>query len=197
MDPLRAGPDHVPRGHPRATTSSWHSPWSSTCTLSSASSRSPSYGEGWGLYAERLADEMGLYATPLQRLGMLTLDSLRASRLVVDTGIHAKGWTRQRAIDFLYDHTALVRGIVEAEVDRYIADPGQAASYMIGRLEIDRLRADAAGRLGDRFSVRAFHDTILHGGMTPLDELARRIDAWIDATPRRERADHVVDVRRR
>ena len=113
------------------------------------------YGEGWGLYAERLADEMGLYATPLQRVGMLTLDSLRASRLVVDTGIHAKGWTRQRAIDFLYDHTALVRGTVEAEIDRYIADPGQAASYMIGRLEIDRLRAEAARRLGDRFSIRA------------------------------------------
>ena len=111
------------------------------------------YSEGWGLYAERLADEMDLYATPLQRIGMLTLDSLRASRLVVDTGIHAKGWTRQQAIDFLYDHTALTRANVEAEIDRYIADPGQAASYMIGRLEIDRLRADAATRLGNRFSV--------------------------------------------
>jgi uncharacterized protein (DUF885 family) len=136
------------------------------------------YGEGWGLYAERLADEMGLYATPLQRVGMLTLDSLRASRLVVDTGIHAKGWTRQRAIDFLHDHTALVRSNVETEVDRYIADPGQAAAYMVGRLEIDRLRADAARRLGDRFSIPSFHSTILHGGMTPLDELARRVDAW-------------------
>ena len=111
------------------------------------------YSEGWGLYAERLADEMGLYTTPLQRIGMLTLDSLRASRLVVDTGIHAKGWTRQQAIDFLHDHTALARSSVEAEIDRYIADPGQAASYMIGRLEIDRLRADAATRLGNRFSV--------------------------------------------
>jgi uncharacterized protein (DUF885 family) len=141
------------------------------------------YGEGWGLYAERLADEMGLYATPLQRVGMLTLDSLRASRLVVDTGIHAKGWTRQRAIDFLYDHTALVRSNVEAEVDRYIADPGQAAAYMVGRLEIDRLRADAARRLGDRFSIPSFHSTILHGGMTPLDELARRVDAWTGTIP--------------
>ena len=141
------------------------------------------YGEGWGLYAERLADEMGLYTTPLQRVGMLTLDSLRASRLVVDTGIHAKGWTRQHAIDFLYENTALLRGTIEDEVDRYIADPGQAASYMIGRLEIDRLRADAAARLGDRFSVRGFHDTILHGGMTPLGELACRVDAWIEATP--------------
>ncbi len=141
------------------------------------------YGEGWGLYAERLADEMGLYGTPLQRVGMLTLDSIRASRLVVDTGIHAKGWTRQRAIDFFHDHTALIPSSIEAEIDRYIAGPGQAASYMVGRLEIDRLRADAASRLGNRYSIRSFHDTILHGGMTPLDELARRIDAWIEATP--------------
>ena len=137
------------------------------------------YSEGWGLYSERLADEMQLYATPLQRIGMLTLDSLRASRLVVDTGIHAKGWTRQQAIDFLHAHTALARSNVEAEVDRYIADPGQAVSYMIGRLELDRLRADAATRLGNRFSIPSFHDTILHGGMTPLDELARRINTWI------------------
>jgi uncharacterized protein (DUF885 family) len=137
------------------------------------------FNEGWGLYAERLADEMGLYNTPLQRIGMLTLDSLRASRLVVDTGIHAKGWTRQRAVDFLHHHTALARGNVEAEIDRYIADPGQAASYMIGRLEIDRLRADAAQRLGGRFSIPAFHDTILHGGMTPLGDLTRRIQDWV------------------
>jgi uncharacterized protein (DUF885 family) len=138
------------------------------------------FNEGWGLYAERLADEMGLYDTPLQRIGMLTLDSLRASRLVVDTGIHARGWTRQRAVDFLHDHTALARSTVEADIDRYIADPGQAASYMIGRLEIDRLRAHAAQRLGDKFSITAFHDTILHGGMTPLNELSRRVNAWID-----------------
>jgi uncharacterized protein (DUF885 family) len=136
------------------------------------------YSEGWGLYAERLADEMGLYETPLQRIGMLTLDSLRASRLVVDTGIHAKGWTRQQAADFLHDHTALARGTVEAEIDRYIADPGQAASYMVGRLQIDRLRADAASRLGDRFSISGFHDTVLHGGMTPLSDLTRRVNGW-------------------
>jgi uncharacterized protein (DUF885 family) len=138
------------------------------------------FNEGWGLYAERLADEMGLYDSPLQRIGMLTLDSLRAGRLVVDTGIHAKGWTRQRAVDFLHDHTALARDDVEAEIDRYIADPGQAASYMIGRLEIDRLRTHAAQRLGGTFSIPAFHDTILHGGMTPLGDLARRIEEWID-----------------
>ena len=137
------------------------------------------YSEGWGLYAERLADEMGLYTTPLQRVGMLTLDSLRASRLVVDTGLHAKAWTRQQAIDFLYAHTALRRSGVEAEIDRYIAEPGQAASYMIGRLELDRLRAGAARRLGARFSVAEFHDTVLGSGMAPLDELDRRIETWI------------------
>jgi uncharacterized protein (DUF885 family) len=142
------------------------------------------YLEGWGLYAERLADEMGLYSSALQRIGMLTMDSLRASRLVVDTGIHALGWSRQRAVDFLYDHTALTRPNVEAEIDRYIAGPGQAASYMIGRLELDRLRADATRRLGDRFSIATFHDAVLHGGMTPLGELARRIDTWITNSAR-------------
>ena len=137
------------------------------------------YLEGWGLYAERLADEMGLYASPLQRIGMLTMDSLRASRLVVDTGLHASGWSRQQAVDFLYDHTALTRPNVEAEIDRYIADPAQATSYMIGRIELDRLRVDATSRLGGRFAITEFHDTVLHGGMTPLGELARRVDAWI------------------
>ena len=137
------------------------------------------YGEGWGLYAERLADEMGLYANALQRLGMLTLDSLRASRLVVDTGIHARGWSRARAVAFLHDHTALTMSAVEAEIDRYIADPGQAVSYMVGRLELERLRAEAAARLGGRFSIRAFHDVVLQGGMTPLGELARRIERWV------------------
>jgi uncharacterized protein (DUF885 family) len=140
------------------------------------------YLEGWGLYAERLADEMGLYASPLQRIGMLTMDSLRASRLVVDTGLHAIGWSRQQAIDYLYNHTALTRPNVEAEIDRYIADPAQATSYMIGRLELDRLRADATSRLGDRFSISEFHDTVLHGGMTPLGELTRRVGAWITNT---------------
>ncbi len=138
------------------------------------------YGEGWGLYAERLADEMALYSSPLQRLGMLTLDSLRAARLVVDTGLHAMGWTRDEAITFLADHTAQARSNAEAEVDRYIADPGQATSYMIGRLEIQRFRRRAEARLGDRFSVREFHDVVLGNGMTPLGELGRSIDVWVD-----------------
>ena len=139
-----------------------------------------SFGEGWGLYAERLADEMGLYSSPLQRLGMLTLDSLRAARLVVDTGIHALGWSRDAAIDFLLAQTALDRVNAASEIDRYIAAPGQATSYMIGRLEIQRLRAHAQQRLGSRFSVTAFHDIVLRSGMTPLHQLARSIDVWLD-----------------
>ncbi len=141
-----------------------------------------SYGEGWGLYAERLADEMSLYSGPVQRLGMLTLDSLRAARLVVDTGLHARGWTRDEAIAFLVSSTALVYDNAAREVDRYIASPGQATSYMIGRLEIDRLRADATERLGDRFSLPEFHAAVLCNGMTPLTELSRTIEAWVDQT---------------
>jgi uncharacterized protein (DUF885 family) len=142
------------------------------------------FEEGWGLYAERLADEMGLYASPLQRLGMLTMDSLRASRLVVDTGLHALAWTRQQAIDFLVEHTALDTVAAAIEIDRYIADPGQATSYMVGRIEIDRLRSEAAAHLGRRFSLRAFHDVILNGGMTPLEQLARRVRQWAATEPR-------------
>ena len=139
-----------------------------------------SYGEGWGLYAERLADEMGLYSSALQRIGMLTLDSLRAARLVVDTGIHAMGWTRAMAIEFLLDNTASERRNAESEIDRYIATPGQATSYMIGRLEIQRLRRQAEERLGPRFSIKDFHDVVLANGMTPLRQLARNVDAWIE-----------------
>jgi uncharacterized protein (DUF885 family) len=136
------------------------------------------YAEGWGLYAERLADEMGLYSSPLHRIGMLDGDSLRAARLVVDTGLHAMGWTRQQAVDFLFENTAISRPTVEAEIDRYIASPGQATGYMIGRLELVRLRREAERRLGHRFDVREFHDTVLGGGMLPLGALADRIEAW-------------------
>ncbi len=138
-----------------------------------------SYSEGWGLYAERLADEMGLYSSPLQRIGMLTLDSLRAARLVVDTGIHAMGWTRQHAIDFLLAHTASAQEVAESETDRYIAQPGQATSYMIGRLEIQRMRDEAANRLGSHFSITDFHGVVLGSGMTPLRQLGRNVDSWI------------------
>ena len=139
-----------------------------------------SFGEGWGLYAERLADEMSLYSSPRQRLGMLTMDSLRASRLVADTGLHAMGWTRDQTITFLLAHTAQDAAVATAEVDRYIADPGQATSYMIGRLEIERLRRHAEVTLGERFSVRRFHDAVLAQGNVPLAELAQSLDRWAE-----------------
>jgi uncharacterized protein (DUF885 family) len=141
-----------------------------------------SYGEGWGLYAERLADEMSLYSSPVQRMGMLTTDSLRAARLVADTGLHAFGWTREEAIEFVWRHTAQDRTGAAVEVDRYISDPGQATSYMIGRLKLEELRRHAAARLGERFSLRQFHDVVLGQGSTPLDVLARTVDTWIERT---------------
>lgn len=137
-----------------------------------------SFGEGWGLYAERLADEMALYSGPLQRLGMLTLDSLRAARLSVDTGLHALGWSRTQAIEFIVDSTPLTWADAEVEVDRYLADPGQATSYMVGRIGIDRLRASAEARLGDRFDVADFHEVILRQGMVPLTALDDAVDRW-------------------
>ncbi|QFZ16677.1 DUF885 domain-containing protein [Saccharothrix syringae] len=137
------------------------------------------YTEGWGLYTERLADEMGLYSSDVARLGMLALDSMRAGRLVVDTGLHAHGWSRQRAVDYLLEHTPMARVEVENEVDRYIAAPAQALSYMVGRLEIQRLRAAAEGALGGRFDVRAFHDLLLGGGPLPLAVLDDVVTAWV------------------
>ena len=143
-----------------------------------------SFGEGWALYAERLADEMSLYSGPLQQLGMLTLDSLRAARLVIDTGIHAMGWSRDQALETLAGCTALTRRALEAEIDRYISDPGQATSYMVGRLELERLRQVAEDRLDDRFALSAFHDAVLSNGTVPLHELARIVTAWIESDER-------------
>jgi uncharacterized protein (DUF885 family) len=136
------------------------------------------YSEGWGLYCERLADEMGLYSSDLARLGMLTADSMRAGRLVVDTGLHAKGWSRQQAVDYLAEHTPMAQVEIEAEVDRYIAYPGQALSYMVGRLELQRLRAEATAALGERFDVRAFHDLLLGNGPLPLSVLGEVVRDW-------------------
>jgi uncharacterized protein (DUF885 family) len=138
------------------------------------------YAEGWGLYCERLADEMGLYSDDLARLGMLTLDSMRAGRLVVDTGLHAKGWSRQQAIDYLTANTPMPVLEITAEVDRYVAWPGQALAYMVGRLEIDRIRSEAQHRLGDRFDVRDFHDRLLANGPLPLTVLDRVLAGWVD-----------------
>jgi uncharacterized protein (DUF885 family) len=146
------------------------------------------YDEGWALYCERLADEMGLYTDDLARLGMLAGDSLRAGRLVVDTGMHALGWSRAQAIDFLYANSPLPLAGIEVEVDRYIADPGQALAYMVGRLEIKRLRAEAERRLGPEFDIRAFHDTVLGTGSLPLTTLASHVHAWLGAGARSEAA---------
>jgi uncharacterized protein (DUF885 family) len=133
------------------------------------------YGEGWGLYTERLADEMGLYSTPLDRMGMLSADSMRACRLVVDTGMHALGWSRQKAIDYLLANSPMRESHVSAEIDRYAVTPGQALAYMIGRLEIQRIRAEAEASLGERFDIRAFHDAVLGSGPMPLPVLDRHV----------------------
>jgi uncharacterized protein (DUF885 family) len=136
--------------------------------------------EGWGLYAERLADEMGLYSDDVARMGLFAADSWRASRLVVDTGLHAMGWTRQEAVDWLAAHTPMPRIEVESEVDRYISFPGQALAYMVGRREIVRLRGMAAGRLGTAFDLKQFHDVVLRAGILPLAALARTVERWVD-----------------
>lgn len=137
------------------------------------------YVEGWGLYSERLADEIGLYGSETARLGMLSFDALRACRLVVDTGMHHFGWSRRQAMDFMWENTATTRANVRNEIDRYAAWPGQALAYMIGRREIARLRALAEDRLGPRFDIRDFHGTVLGNGAVPLDVLDQIVAAWL------------------
>jgi len=136
-------------------------------------------GEGWGLYAEKLGEDMGMYTTPYERLGRLTYEMWRACRLVVDTGIHAFGWTRDQARAYLRDHTALSEHEITTEVDRYIAWPGQALAYKIGELAILDLRARAEHALGARFDIRRFHDRVLAGGSLPLDLLDDQITQFI------------------
>lgn len=138
-----------------------------------------SYVEGWGLYAERLADEMGLYSGPLARLGMLAMDSLRAARLVVDTGLHAFGWSRARAREYLLANTVLTGAEAGAEVDRYIEFPAQALSYMVGRLEFQRLRRRSESTLAAAFDIRRFHNVVLGGGPLPMAVLASVVDEWV------------------
>lgn len=135
--------------------------------------------EGWGLYSERLADEMGLYSSEVDRLGMISGDAWRAGRLVVDTGLHALGWSRQQAIDFLAKWTPIGRLTIEQEVDRYIGMPGQALSYKMGQLEIRRLRSKAEQEMGSHFDIKGFHDTLLTNGAMPLPMLAQTVDEWI------------------
>jgi uncharacterized protein (DUF885 family) len=136
-------------------------------------------GEGWGLYSEKLGEEMGIYTTPYERFGRLTYEMWRACRLVVDTGIHAFGWSREQARAYLRDHTALSEHEIETEVDRYIAWPGQALAYKIGELAILELRARTERALGPRFDIRRFHDVILAGGSLPLDVLEDQIARYI------------------
>jgi uncharacterized protein (DUF885 family) len=141
---------------------------------------STAFAEGWGLYTERLSDEMGLYSSDMDRFGILSYDAWRAGRLVVDTGIHAFGWTRQEAIDFLARHSALGVNNIANEVDRYIVWPGQALAYKVGQLELVRLRAEAERRLDGRFDIRAFHDTVLGAGAVSLPALRGRVERWVD-----------------
>jgi uncharacterized protein (DUF885 family) len=138
------------------------------------------YVEGWALYTERLADEMGLYSRDVARLGMLSFDSWRACRLVVDTGIHAMGWSRQQAVEFMRDNSPQAFNNIDTEVDRYIEAPGQALAYMVGRLEIERLRTEARAKVGEGFDVSGFHDELLGHGSVPLSTLSRLIDQWAE-----------------
>jgi len=137
--------------------------------------------EGWGLYSERLADELGLYSGGLDRLGMLSFDAWRASRLVVDTGLHAMGWSRPKAIQFMRDNTLLADNNIVNEVDRYIGGPGQAVAYKIGQRELLRLRDQARARLGARWDLRAFHDVVLGSGAVSLGVLQSAVASWIAA----------------
>ena len=134
------------------------------------------YAEGWGLYTERLSDEMGLYSSAVDRMGMFSADSMRACRLVVDTGLHSLGWSREQAVEYMVANSPLAEGVVRPEIDRYVVTPGQASSYMVGRLEIQRMRAEAEQRQGASFEVKKFHSAVLDSGSLPLgvlDEVVR------------------------
>jgi uncharacterized protein (DUF885 family) len=142
------------------------------------------YGEGWGLYAEWLGHELGLYDDPLQHFGALDMEMFRAVRLVADTGLHANGWSAARTVDYMAAHTSLERSFIAQEVDRYIAWPGQATAYKLGELHLKRLRTRAQRAFGARFDVRAFHDQVLDTGAVPLATLQRKIADWIQEDAR-------------
>jgi uncharacterized protein (DUF885 family) len=147
------------------------------------------YAEGWGLYAERLAKEMGAYEDPYSDFGRLSTEIWRAIRLVVDTGMHAKGWSEEQAVDYFLENSSMAEGAVRSEVRRYLVWPGQATAYKIGMMKILEPRAKAEAALGDAFDVREFHDTVLGGGALPLGILERRVDEWI-ATVKDQGATH-------
>ena len=147
------------------------------------------YGEGWALYCEKLGKEMGIYQTPYEEFGRETYEMWRAARLVIDTGIHHKGWSRAQAIDYLASHTALSRHEVETEVDRYISWPGQALSYKLGEMKILELRARAEKALGPRFELADFHDAVLAEGSVPLPVLEQQVDAWVAKRLQRQQAE--------
>ena len=142
------------------------------------------FAEGWALYAERMAQEMGLYSSEEQQFGELGSQALRAARLVVDPALAVLGWSRRQALDYMLAHVPESKGYLESEVDRYIADPGQATAYMIGRLEIERLRRDAESRLGKQFDIREFHDRVLENGSVPLSFLRSHVEAWLSSSTR-------------
>jgi uncharacterized protein (DUF885 family) len=137
------------------------------------------YSEGWGLYSEKLAKDMGLYTDPARDFGRLQLELHRAIRLVVDSGLHHKRWTREKAIKYVEDNSADAPGGIVKAIERYIIYPGQATAYMVGRLKISELRDKAQKALGSKFDVRGFHDTVLKSGPVPLDVLEEQVDAWI------------------
>ncbi|CAN5668888.1 hypothetical protein BH20ACT1_BH20ACT1_12460 [soil metagenome] len=137
--------------------------------------------EGWGLYCESLGPELGLYQDPYQRFGALDAEMLRAIRLVVDTGLHALGWSRDRAIAYFAEHSVTPQHDIVVEVDRYLVLPGQALAYKVGERRLAALRARASARLGDRFDVRAFHDELLRHGALPLDVLSTLMERWIES----------------
>ena len=142
--------------------------------------------EGWALYSERLGLEAGFYTDPYSQFGRLTYEMWRACRLVVDTGMHAMGWTREKAMDFLASNTALSLHEVKTETDRYIASPGQALAYKIGELKIRQLRKEAEQTLGESFDLREFHDVVLRGGAIPLAALERQVRNYIKAKAARK-----------
>jgi uncharacterized protein (DUF885 family) len=138
------------------------------------------YQEGWALYAERLGKDVGFYQDPYSDFGRLEDEMLRAIRLVTDTGVHYKHWTRQQMVDFFHEHSSTDEPNVQAETDRYIVWPAQALGYKLGQLEILKLRDRAKSELGGKFDIRAFHDEVLNAGALPLDVFDQRVNSWID-----------------